>query len=176
MRGVWHAPDRAPAPAAGPRVRDVPADIVVTTVAPLLTAVVARTTTWEELPRLWPALLDEVYGLVRARPELSPAAGPGPKWQNVMLYKDDAPSVEVGVLVGAAFEPEGRVVPSRLPGGEVVMTTHRGAYARLGDAHDAVHRFAAGRGLTLARPRWEIYGHPGDPETEPVTDVYWLVR
>jgi len=151
-------------------------DVVATSVAPLLTAVVALTTTWEEFPGLWPRLLDAVYGVVRSRPELSPASGPGPQWKNVMLYKDDAPSVEVGVLVGASFEPEGEVVPSRLPGGEVVMTMHRGDYAGLGDAHAAVRRFAAERGLALAGPRWEIYDHPGDDASAPEIEIYWLVR
>ena len=93
-----------------------------------------------------------------------------------MLYNDDAPAVEVGVLVGRRFEAVERVVPSQLPGGRVAMAVHRGDYAGLGRAHDAVDRFAANRGLELAGPRWEIYGHwsadPGDIETE----VYWLLR
>ena len=149
--------------------------VVATSVAPLMTAVVPRTTTWEEFPGLWPRLLDEVYRVVRGRPELSPATGPGPQWSNVMLYRDDAPSVEVGVLVSAAFEPDGDVVPSRLPGGEVVMTTHHGGYATLGDAYDAVHRFASERGLALTRTRWEIYGHPGEDGSDPEVGIYWLV-
>jgi effector-binding domain-containing protein len=142
-------------------------------VAAQATAVVAVTTTWKEFPALWPALLEEVYAVVRARPELAPAAGPGPVWQNVMLYKDDAPSVEVGVLVNAPFAPQGRVVPSRLPGGTVVMAVHRGDYAGLGAAHDAARALAAERGLHLPGPRWEIYGHGDDPDG-PETEVSWL--
>ncbi len=142
------------------------------TVAPRLTAVVAQTTTWERFPALWRQLLDEVYAFVRPREELSPTPGPGPKWQNVMLYKDDAPSVEVGVLVGKRFSPERRVVPSQLPGGEIAMTIHRGEYSGLGDAHEAVHRFAAAQELELAGPRWEIYGHG---HVEPTTEVHYLL-
>src|SRR6478672_3227387 len=67
-------------------------DVVVATVEPRLTAVVAETTTWEAFPALWARLLDEVYAVVRPRPELSPEPGPGPQWQNVMLYKDDRPA------------------------------------------------------------------------------------
>jgi effector-binding domain-containing protein len=157
-------------------VRGVAAHAVeVTTVAPRPTAVVAETTTWEEFPALWGKLLDEVYGVVRSRPELSPEAGRGPKWQNVMLYKDDEPSVEVGVLVGRSFDGEGRVVPSLLPGGKVVMTTHRGDYAQLARAHDAVHRFAREQGLELAGPRWEIYGHWHEDPAALETEVYWLL-
>jgi len=141
-------------------------------VAPRPTAVVAVTTTWDEFPTLWPRLLEEVYDAVRPRPELAPQSGPGPVWRNVMLYKDDAPSVEMGVLVGASFAPVGRVVPSRLPGGTIVTTTHRGDYSELGHTHDAVHAHAAAHGLTPAGPRWEIYGHPPEVEVE----VCWLVR
>jgi effector-binding domain-containing protein len=148
-------------------VREPVVDVV--TVAPRLTAVVAQTTTWEQFPALWRQLLDEVYGFVRSREELSPTPA-GPKWQNVMLYKDDAPAVEIGVLAATSFAPKGRVVPSRLPGGAVAVTVHRGDYATLGRAHEAVHRFAAERELALAGPRWEIYGHgdagPDAPEIE----------
>jgi effector-binding domain-containing protein len=147
-------------------VRDYLVDTA--TVAPRPTAVVRQTTTWAEFPRLWRQLLDEVYGYVRPRPELASGTTPGELWQNVMLYADDVPTVEVGVLVSAPFAGEGRVVASQLPGGQVARTVHRGDYAALGEAHDAVRRFAAERGLELAGPRWEIYGH-GDvdpPETE----------
>ena len=146
----------------------------IETVAPRLTAVVAETTTWERFPGVWRQALDEVYAVVRSRPDLAPPAS-GPKWQNVMLYKDDAPSVEVGVLVAAPFPAEGRVTASELPGGRVVTTTHRGDYAQLGRAHDAVHRFAEGHAVELAGPRWEIYGHMYDDGREPETEVHYLV-
>ena len=59
-------------------------------------AVVAQTTTWQEFPELWGPLLGQVYEFVRPRPEL--ATGDGEElWQNVMLYKDQRPDVEVGV-------------------------------------------------------------------------------
>ena len=146
-----------------------------TTVAPRLTAVVAQTTTWQQFPAVWKQILDEVYAFVRPREELAPTPGPGPQWHNVMLYKDDAPSVEVGVLVGRRFAPEGRVISSQLPGGEVAMTIHRGDYSALGDAHEAVHRFAAARKLALAGPRWEIYGHGDVDPSALTTEVYYLL-
>jgi len=150
--------------------------VEVATVAPRRTAVVAQTTTWEQFPGLWGQLLDEVYAFVRNREELASTAGPGPKWQNVMLYKDDAPAVEVGVLVGKSFSPEGRVISSGLPGGNVATTIHRGDYVALDRAHDAVHRFAKERELELAGPRWEIYGHGHADPRERETEVYYLLR
>ncbi len=75
------------------------------------TAVVAQATTWTEFPKLWGTLLGQVYEFVRPHPELATGDG-GERWQNVMLYKDQRPDVEVGVLVSAPFQAEGPVVPS----------------------------------------------------------------
>jgi effector-binding domain-containing protein len=79
------------------------------------------------------------------------------------------------VLVAAPFEPEGRVVCSRLPGGRVARTLHRDGYAGLGAAHDAVQRFAAASGFELAGPRWEVYGHP-DGDRDPDIEIVYLLR
>jgi hypothetical protein len=57
-------------------------------VAPRPTAVVAVTTTRKDYPAVWPALLDEVYEAVRARPHLAPAPdAEGHGWRNVMLSR-----------------------------------------------------------------------------------------
>jgi hypothetical protein len=76
------------------------------------TAVVAAATTWPEFPRLWKTLLDEVYAAVDGK-------------TNVMLYRDDVPHVEVGVLAPEGFVPQGRVIASALPGGRVARAVHR---------------------------------------------------
>jgi effector-binding domain-containing protein len=148
--------------------------VTLVKVAARPTAVVAETTTWADFPRLWGRLLDEVYGVVRGRPELATATG-GELWQNVMLYKDQRPDVEVGVLVAAAFEPEGRVTLSELPGGEVARATHRGDYAALGVTHDAIREYVASQGRELAGPCWEIYGHATANPSEAETEVFWLL-
>jgi effector-binding domain-containing protein len=145
------------------------------TAEPRPTAVVAQATTWEEFPSLWGRLLGEVYELVRARPDLATGSG-GELWQNVMLYKDQQPEVEVGVLVSAPFEAEGRVIASELPGGEVATAVHRGDFAQLGVTHDAVREHALAHGHELAGPRWEIYGHQGADPSEQATELFWLLR
>jgi effector-binding domain-containing protein len=139
------------------------------------TAVVAKTTTWEEFPRVWRALLDEVYGFVRGRGDLA-TGDEGERWQNIMLYKDQRPDVEVGVLVSQPFEPHGRVVCSQLPGGEVATAVHRGDYGRLGVAHDAVRAHVSACGRELAGPCWEVYGHWREDPSELETEVFWLLR
>jgi effector-binding domain-containing protein len=139
------------------------------------TAVVAQTTTWKEWPNLWGQLLGEVYRFVRGHPDLATGEG-AERWQNVMLYKDNRPDVEVGVLVKGLFQAEGPVIPSELPAGEVATAVHRGDYAQLGVTHDAVRGYVAAQGRELAGPCWEIYGHaPPDP-SEAETEVFWLLR
>ena len=95
------------------------------------TAVVAATTTWREFPALWKELLDDVWACLRA-------AGIGRGCRNVMLYKDDRPRVEVGVELRVPCPLTCPVVASSLPAGRVASTVHRGPYAELGAAHQAV--------------------------------------
>jgi effector-binding domain-containing protein len=139
------------------------------------TAVVAQTTTWQEYPKLWGLLLGQVYEFVRPRPEL--ATGEGDElWQNVMLYKDQRPDVEVGVLVSGPFEAERPVILSALPAGDVATAIHRGDYAKLGVTHKLVREYAEAQGRELAGPCWEIYGHPGPDPSQSETEVFWLLR
>ena len=86
------------------------------TVAPRPTAVVAQTTTWARFPEVWGRLLDEVYGFVRGREDLATGDG-AERWQNVMLYKNDTPEVEVGVLAAGPFAAQGRVTRPSYPAG-----------------------------------------------------------
>ena len=85
------------------------------------TLVVATRTTWPEFPETWPALSQEVWGLLRANGIISGCP-------NVMLYLDDEPSVEVGVLHDGSVPLAGRVQVSSLPSARVATATHRGHY------------------------------------------------
>jgi effector-binding domain-containing protein len=145
----------------------MPAQVVDRVLPASPTAVIVETTTWAEYPQVWRRLLDEVWSVVRANDSIKPG-------RNIMLYRDDTPTVEVGVEVEADFEQIGRVVCSALPAGRVAMTTHRGSFD-VAAAHESVVAACNERGLELVGPRWEIYGHwnkPGDEEVE----VYYLVR
>ncbi len=139
------------------------------------TAVVAQATTWQEFPKLWGSLLGQVYEFVRPRPELA-IGGDQERWQNVMLYKDQRPDVEVGVLVSGPFQAEGSVRLSTLPAGAVATAIHRGDYATLGVTHQTVRDHAAAHGRELAGPCWEIYGHAQPDPSQAETEVFWLLR
>jgi effector-binding domain-containing protein len=117
-------------------------------------------------------MLDEVYAAVKA----AGRAGRGEdRWQNVMLYKDDVPNVEVGVLAAGPFSGAGNVISSALPAGVTVAATHRGPYAGLDLAHRAIRDWCATHGRQLAGPRWEIYGHWREDPSELETEIYYLV-
>jgi effector-binding domain-containing protein len=143
--------------------------IRIVTTAETPTAVVTETTTWKEFPQAWPALLAEVWTFVRDT-DLSPG-------RNVMLYKDESPTVEVGVEVSSSFIGHGRVVPSSLPAGRAAAAIARGepSPAGLARAHAAVRDWCAANGHTLTGIRWEIYDHwleDRDPALFE-TEVYW---
>lgn len=145
--------------------------VSIVTTTPSQTAVVAETTTWEAFPRLWGELLAEVWTFVRAS---NLSAG-----RNVMLYKDDAPSVEVGVEVQSSFAGNGRVLPSALPVGRAALAVARGApsAASLARVHAEIREWCAGHGHRLSGVRWEVYGHWLEDQDPALfeTEVYWLL-
>ena len=132
------------------------------------TAVVAATTTWQEFPTLWQELLDDVWACLRA-------GGVQRGCRNVMLYRDDVPHVEVGVELLQPCRLTGRVVASTLPAGQAAMTVHRGPYAGLAEAHQAVRDWCAAQGRQPAGPRWEIYGPHRADAAELWTEIYYLL-
>ena len=85
--------------------------------------------------------------------------------ENVIVYLDRQPRVEVGVLVEESFAPNGGLEPSKLPGGRVARGIHRGGYDGLGGAYDALHKWCADNGHVPTGVGWEHYGHwHEDPE------------
>jgi effector-binding domain-containing protein len=150
-------------------LRGMTVEVTVRMVEPTQTAVVARTTTWAEFPSVWLPMLNEVWSFLRGEaPD-----GLYKDGHNIMLYKDDVPSVEVGVQVSGSFAAAGEVVASALPGGLVATATHSGPIAEIGDTHKAVREWSETHGYRLAGPHWEIYGDP-DPSTGDFdVDVFW---
>jgi effector-binding domain-containing protein len=115
-------------------------------------------------------MLDEVYAALDAA-----GMRRAQRWQNVMLYRDGSPNVEVGVLAPEGLSLPGRVVVSTLPAGEAAMLVHRGPYDALGDAHGAVSAWCDANGLHRTGVRWEVYGHHEDG-VMPETTIYHELR
>jgi effector-binding domain-containing protein len=146
----------------------MPYEVTVRDVAARPTAVVAATTTWQAFPALWRELLDEVWACLRA-------GGVERGCRNIMLYVDDTPRLEVGVELLVPCQLTGRVIASSLPAGQAAMTVHRGSYAGLGAAHQAVLDHCAEHGHRPAGPRWEVYGPHNDDRAKVWTEVYYLL-
>ena len=141
-------------------------EIAVTDVAARKTVVVAATTTWRDFPGLWGGVLGEVWDCLQA-------AGITGGCRNVMLYRDGAPSVEVGVLLDRPCPLTGRVVASQLPAATVASTVHRGPFGQLAAAHDAVVAWCAGNGRPTTGVRWEVYGPHRDDPAQQWVEVSW---
>jgi effector-binding domain-containing protein len=150
--------------------------VTLVDVQPRRTAVIAATVAWEDFPTQWGPMLDEVYTFVRRCPEFAAAieGAAGPHWTNVMLYRGEAPNVEVGVLAPNAFTPRGRISASELPGGQAATASHRGDPSTIGATHDAVREYARDHGLATTGVLWEVYGHP-DASGDFATEVFHLL-
>jgi effector-binding domain-containing protein len=146
-------------------------EIEVVDVPERLTAAVAVSTTWPELPKEAGAAFDDVWALLRS----TEGEGLRTDGHNAILYKDGQPNAEVGVLVTRAFEPSGRVVPSILPAGRVVRTIHRGDYDGLAGAHEAVRAWCDDNDTPVTGVRYEIYGDWFDDVSKLETEVAWFV-
>lgn len=144
-------------------------EVSLAEVGPRRTAVVAATTTWPEFPRLWGRLLGEVWDCLHA-------GGVSRGCRNVMLYLDDVPNVEVGVLLDQPCPLTGRVASSTLPAGVAAVTVHRGPFEGVQAAHDAVLTWCSAHRRQLSRTRWEVYGPHDDDPAQQWTEVYWLLR
>lgn len=139
-------------------------DIKVLSVAALPTAVVKSRVGFPQLATTIKSSLDAVYA---ALPDLDLK----PWGHNIALYNGSLfpgpGDVEIGILVPRSFQAAGDVVPSELPGGEVVRTVHRGHYSTMRDSYERLEAWLAASGRRRAGPSWEEYGdvaHDASPD------------
>ena len=126
---------------------------------------------FDDLPKEIQRLIDVVYeGLKKAG-----VTGTG---KNIVLYDEhsDEMEIEAGVEVSESIQAVDSVVPSVLPSGRLAKTLHKGSYADLHKAHQAIKDWCEDNGRQLAGPNWEIYGHWSDDESKLETEVYYLLR
>jgi effector-binding domain-containing protein len=139
-------------------------------------AVVRRRVAPGELSKVVP----EACGLVWKTVKAAQVKDAG---RHVAVYRDAGGGLldmEVGVEVGTAFPGRDEVVGSVLSAGDAATATHFGPYRKLGEAHQAIRRWCAEQGRTLAGANWELYGHwldewNNDP-SKIRTDIYYLLK
>jgi effector-binding domain-containing protein len=135
-------------------------------------AVVRRRAASHELWKVVPAACGTVWNVILS--QQVPGAG-----RHVAVYLDGQINLEVGVELDGPFGGHGEVVVSATPAGPVATTTHFGPYHLLREAHEAVCRWCANNGYTLAGPNWEVYVPWKDEwNTDPTkiaTEVFYLL-
>ena len=116
--------------------------------------------------------LDKVWAFLRAHPGLRTDG------HNIFLYHHESPSmmpVDFGVEVTRTFTAEGEVECVNTPSGEAAVVVHRGSYAKLGAAHEALHQWCRANGRNIGNYSMEIYGDPTpDPAKTETTIAYFL--
>lgn len=80
--------------------------------------------------------------------------------------------LEVGFPVAESIEPTGRVVPSRLPGGETATVMNLGPYETVAPAYFAIEQWMSDNGFSAAGRPWESY-LDGPEVPQPRTLVCW---
>ncbi|HLJ79633.1 MAG TPA: GyrI-like domain-containing protein [Acidobacteriaceae bacterium] len=127
-----------------------------------------------EIRHAWKPALDQVWDFLRKHPGLRTDG------HNIFLYhhpaqRDLPMEIDFGVEIVRSFEPHGEVFPTQTPAGEVATTLHIGPYERIGEAHDAVHAWAAANHRTFAGQSWEIYGDWTDDVSKLETRIVYLL-
>lgn len=146
--------------------------VSIETAQPRAIAAVRARLSVKRVPAEFATYLDQVYAAAR-RGEIHVDG------QNVFVYhsalSEEVADIAFGVGVAAPFAALGTVEYVKVPSGEVAHTTHRGAYARLGDAHGAVIAWCKAHGHELTGTRWEVYAHQAPGPEQPQTDVYYQI-
>jgi effector-binding domain-containing protein len=149
-------------------------DVSVQTVQARKLAAVRRRVKIGSVGAAWKPALDQVWAFLRTH------AGLRTDGHNVFLYhhpasRDQPMDVDFGVEVVRAFEPEGEVVSTETPAGEIAVAVHVGPYAQLHRAHDAIHAWRARTGRAFAGASWEVYGDWSDDPGKLETTICYLL-
>jgi predicted transcriptional regulator YdeE len=122
----------------------------------------------------WKPAVDQVWDFLRRHPGLRTDG------HNVFLYEHLDPNgpmtVDFGVEVAGAFEPEGEIVAVETPAGEAAVAVHVGAYSGIAAAHQAIHRWCASEDHALAGRSWESYGDGSSDEAKLETTIAYLLK
>lgn len=148
--------------------------VVTKTVSAQPLAAVRRRAFSRDIGGIWKPALDLVWQFLRRHEGLRTDG------HNCFLYhhpahRDEAMDIDFGVQVVRSFEPEGEIIFTETPQGEIAMTTHVGSYDKLAGAHDAIHSWQAVTGRKFGGYSWEIYGDWNDDPMKLETQVLYLL-
>jgi effector-binding domain-containing protein len=143
----------------------------IVAVEQLHTAVVKSTVALADLPN---AERSARAKIADALPSLD--IGPvGDSFTLCRMPKNGAMYLEPGVIVTRAFESDGDVVHSRLPGGRAVKHVLVGPFEQLPQAWPALFAWCASQGLKLEGAFWQVYGPTAADPARQETTLYALL-
>lgn len=110
--------------------------------------------------------LGKTYPAVAGLLAASQAGPAGPPFARFRPLGDGRYAVEAGFPATGRFDGSGEVMPAELPGGQVAVTTHIGAYHQIEHAYQALTGWLAEHGGEPAGDPWEVYlsGPPTNPD------------
>src|SRR5438874_11140213 len=120
--------------------------IKVETLSPRILAAVRRRVAPKDVPVAFKPALDKVWAFLGTHKGLRTDG------HNIFLYHHESPAimpVDFGVEVVRLFVSEGDVACVTTPAGEAAVVIHRGPYAKLAAAHQALHQWCAANGRTI---------------------------
>ena len=129
------------------------------------TAVIRLTIPREEIRNVMGSAIGEVMATIAAQG--IPAAGP--VFSHHFRMDPKVFDFEVGVPVGSAVAPAGRVYPGQLPATPVARTTYRGPYEGLGAAWGEFDSWIADGRHTPGPDLWERYVAGPESGPDPAT-------
>jgi effector-binding domain-containing protein len=143
------------------------------TLAPRILAAVRRRVAIKDIPAAFKPALDSVWAF------LAKHRGLRTDGHNIFLYHHENPAVvtvDFGVEVVRPFAAEGDVACVTTPAGEAAIVLHRGPYAKLAAAHQALNQWCANNGRTIGAHSLEIYGDWAEDPEKLETTIQYLLR
>ncbi|GGL45235.1 GyrI-like domain-containing protein [Nocardia jinanensis] len=124
------------------------------------------------------SFFDSSFGLLPPAIAAQAAVITGPALSLWGTDSENSTEIEVGFPVDRRIQPDGAVVPGRLPAGRIARIVHRGGFDTLGVTWGRLHTWITDRGLTPAADRWEVYLTEPNPQMDPAdlrTELNWTV-
>lgn len=139
------------------------------------TVAIRTTTTGEMLPRILGEGYGEIMQYLERTPGIETAGPPFSLYHNMDM---DHLDVELGFPVSGTPRAEGRIGPSRLPGGRAVVAIHVGPYETLEKTYTKAMAYMEREGLKPAELMYEMYLNDPDevPPEQLQTEVYFPLR
>jgi len=139
------------------------------------TVAIRTMTTGEGLPDALGNGYGEIMEYLERTPGVEAAGPPYSLYHNMDM---DHLDVEMGFPVSGAPHPEGRIGPSRIPGGRAVVAIHIGPYETLEETYTKAMTYMEREGLQPEGFMYEMYLNDPDevPHEELQTEVYFPLR